>query len=81
MYPRSRHSQHGWNTESPRIREIGDSDRVVGHYEDFCNSKKVYHSIREDLPEHGGDTKEKEVKHVGRNAMCLPAGPDHTGVW
>ena len=34
-----------------RIREIGDSDKVVGHYEDFCNSKKVYNSIREDLPE------------------------------
>jgi len=33
-----------------KIREIGDSDRVVGHYEHFCNSKKVYHSIREDLP-------------------------------
>ena len=34
-----------------KIREIGDSDKVVGHYEDFCNSKKVYNSIREDLPE------------------------------
>ncbi|NQV69499.1 MAG: ATP-binding cassette domain-containing protein [Pseudohongiella sp.] len=33
-----------------KIREIGDSDMVVGHYEDFCNSKKTYHSIREDLP-------------------------------
>jgi len=33
-----------------RIQEIGDSDRVVGHYEDFCNNKKVYHSIREDIP-------------------------------
>ncbi len=34
-----------------RIREIGDSDMVVGHYEHFCNSKKVYHSITEDIPE------------------------------
>lgn len=34
-----------------RIREIGDSDKVVGHYEDFCNNKKAYHSIREDMPE------------------------------
>ena len=34
-----------------RIREIGDSDQVVGHYEHFCNSKKTYNSIREDLPE------------------------------
>lgn len=30
-----------------QIREIGDSDKVVGHYEDFCNSKKVYHTITE----------------------------------
>ncbi len=34
-----------------KIREIGDSEKVVGHYEDFCNAKKVYNSIREDLPE------------------------------
>lgn len=34
-----------------KIREFGASDKVVGHYEDFCNRKKVYHSIREDLPE------------------------------
>ena len=33
-----------------KIQEIGDSDKVVGHYEDYCNSKKVYHSIREDMP-------------------------------
>jgi energy-coupling factor transporter ATP-binding protein EcfA2 len=32
-----------------QIREIGDSDKVVGHYEDFCNSKKVYHHVSEDL--------------------------------
>ena len=23
-----------------KIREMGDSDKVVGHYEDFCNNKK-----------------------------------------
>ena len=33
-----------------KIREIGDSEKVVGHYEDFCNSKKSYNSIREDIP-------------------------------
>lgn len=33
-----------------KIREIGDSDKVVGHYEDFCNSKKSYNTIRDDLP-------------------------------
>ena len=34
-----------------KIREIGDSDKVVGHYEDFCNSKKSYNTIRDDLPD------------------------------
>lgn len=33
-----------------QIREIGDSDLVVGKYEDFCNSSKVFHSIEEDIP-------------------------------
>ncbi|OUT95664.1 MAG: hypothetical protein CBB92_11255, partial [Flammeovirgaceae bacterium TMED32] len=28
-----------------QIKEIGDSEQVVGHYEDFCNSKKVYNTI------------------------------------
>jgi len=40
-----------------KIREIGESDRVVGHYEDFCNSKKTYNSISEDIPE-GADSNE-----------------------
>ncbi len=33
-----------------KVQEIGDSDKVVGHYEDFCNNKKTYSSIREDIP-------------------------------
>ena len=33
-----------------QIREIGDSHTVVGHYEDFCNSKKSYTSVQEDVP-------------------------------
>ena len=33
-----------------KIQEIGDSDKVVGLYEAFCNNKKTYHSIREDVP-------------------------------
>lgn len=41
-----------------RIREIGDSDKVVGHYEDFCNSKKTYHSIQEDIPAALGETQQ-----------------------
>lgn len=39
-----------------KIREIGDSDKVVGHYEDFCNSKKTYNNISEDIPPAGDDT-------------------------
>ena len=34
-----------------KIREMGDSNKVVGHYEDFCNNKKSYNTIRDDLPE------------------------------
>ena len=33
-----------------QIKEIGDSGQVVGNYEDFCNSKKVYHTITENSP-------------------------------
>ena len=33
------------------IREIGASDKVVGHYEDYCTHKKSYNTIRNDLPE------------------------------
>ncbi|MDA1370911.1 MAG: polysaccharide ABC transporter ATP-binding protein [Proteobacteria bacterium] len=46
-----------------QIREMGDSEKVVGHYEDFCNSKKVYHSISEDIPaEEGPAAAETETK-------------------
>ena len=34
-----------------KLREIGASDKVVGHYEDFCTRKKSYNTIRNDLPE------------------------------
>ena len=30
-----------------KIKEIGESEKIVGHYEDYCNSKKVYHNISE----------------------------------
>ena len=33
-----------------KIQEIGESDKVVGLYEDFCNNKKAYNSIQEDIP-------------------------------
>jgi len=32
------------------IRETGASDKVVGHYEDYCTHKKSYNTIRNDLP-------------------------------
>ena len=31
-----------------QIREFGDSEKIVGHYEDFCNSKKIYNTISDD---------------------------------
>ncbi|MBL6805629.1 MAG: ATP-binding cassette domain-containing protein [Pseudomonadales bacterium] len=36
--------------EKGEIREMGDSHKVVGNYEDFCNNKKSYASVVEDLP-------------------------------
>jgi len=36
--------------DNGKIREMGDSDKIVGHYEDFCNNKKSYNTIRDDLP-------------------------------
>jgi lipopolysaccharide transport system ATP-binding protein len=33
-----------------KIREIGDSQKVVADYEHFCNSSKTFNSIREDVP-------------------------------
>ncbi len=36
--------------EKGEIREMGDSHKVVGNYEDFCNNKKSYTSVVEDLP-------------------------------
>ena len=46
-----------------KIQEIGDSDKVVGHYEDYCNNKKVYHSIREDMPhENNTESNNEEPK-------------------
>ena len=32
------------------IKEMGDSHKVVGNYENFCNNKKSYTSVHEDLP-------------------------------
>ena len=57
-----------------KIREIGDSDKVAGHYEDFCNSKKVYHSISEDLPKEEGatdSTTETKVQDCRINSLSV----------
>ena len=47
-----------------QIKEIGDSEQVVGHYEDFCNSKKVYNTISENslAEEKASDQKKDELK-------------------
>ena len=47
-----------------QIKEIGDSEQVVGHYEDFCNSKKVYNTISENslVEEEAGDQKKDALK-------------------
>ena len=45
-----------------QIKEIGDSERVVGHYEDFCNSKKVYHNISEDVPTEDENSANEETE-------------------
>ena len=47
-----------------QIKEIGDSEQVVGHYEDFCNSKKVYNTISENssVEEEASAQKKDELK-------------------
>ncbi|MEZ5489899.1 MAG: polysaccharide ABC transporter ATP-binding protein [Gammaproteobacteria bacterium] len=48
-----------------RIRDIGPSEEIVGRYEDFCNNKKAYNSIVEDLPG-APDADEDEVAEKKR---------------
>ena len=64
-----------------QIREIGDSDRVVGHYEDFCNSKKVYNTISDDPsqdaaagPETEGPAKVPDCKINALNVLSDDGG-------
>ena len=68
-----------------KIREIGDSDKVVGHYEDYCNSKKVYHSIREDMPHEnntGSSNEEPKVQDCKINSLTVssPEGIELTSL-
>ena len=47
-----------------QIKEFGESQKVVGLYEDFCNSKKSYNSIRQDIPHSRNLEKEgKDANH------------------
>ena len=68
-----------------KIQEIGDSDKVVGHYEDYCNSKKVYHSIREDMPHEnntGSSNEEPKVQDCKINSLTAssPEGIELTSL-
>ena len=57
-----------------KIQEIGDSDKVVGHYEDFCNNKKTYSSIREDIPGElraSESTQKEEVQDCRINSIAV----------
>ncbi len=47
-----------------RVKEFGESEKVVGHYEDFNNKKKSYNSIREDIPEAKSATGQKNNKEI-----------------
>ena len=68
-----------------KIQEIGDSDKVVGHYEDFCNNKKTYSSIREDIPGElraAEAAQEKEVQDCRINSIAVKSidGKDITTI-
>ncbi len=68
-----------------KIQEIGDSDKVVGHYEDYCNSKKVYHSIREDMPHENNtesNNEEPKVQDCKINSLTVtsPEGVELTSL-
>ncbi len=59
-----------------KIRELGDSEQVVGHYEHFCNSKKVYHNIQEDIPDKAFNDEEDSEKAETAAEQADPG--DHT---
>ncbi len=58
-----------------KIREIGDSDKVVGHYEHACNTKKTYHNINEDLP---SGLNNKSEKAADNESSAETEQPDNT---
>lgn len=63
-----------------KIQEIGDSDKVVGHYEDFCNNKKTYSSIREDIPRElraAEAAQEEDVQDCRINSLAVKSTDGH----
>ncbi len=69
-----------------KIQEIGNSDKVVGHYEDFCNNKKTYNSIRKDIPaelraaEEASDDKDIQDCRINSIAVKSLSGDDITAI-
>ena len=54
------------------IREIGASETVVGHYEDYCTRKKFYNTIRNDLPEEiEQESESAEVRDCRINSLTV----------
>lgn len=58
-----------------RVREFGESERVVGHYENFNNNQKSYNSIREDIPDpkigkEQQDSKEIQECRINSLSVC-----------
>lgn len=68
------------------VREIGDSDKVVADYEDFCNSSKTFNTIREDVPDtpegRATSTEESEIQDCKINSVSVltPEGEEVTEV-
>lgn len=68
------------------VREIGDSDKVVADYEDFCNSSKTFNTIREDVPDtpegRAPSTEESEIQDCRINSVSVltPEGEEVTEV-
>lgn len=54
-----------------RIRDIGPSEEIVGRYEDFCNNKKAYNSIIEDLPETSAAKDDEVAEEKRRDSRIL----------
>ena len=57
-----------------RVREFGESERVVGHYENFNNNKKSYNSIRDDIPgakNAKGRTSSKQIQECRINSLSV----------